>query len=185
MQERLPNENRDEPTIDCPVPDCPGSYESAQAVMAHVGAGHDDKWDAASRTPEEIHQEATANDTEAARRVGKVLAYLERNDVPVDGVQVYEHGRYGSIQVDTDRYLNPNEWAAFEAAVVDQDVFEYFGKNAILQREDVEKLPECTVADSCEWGDCDREETLAPVYSGGERLSLCRDHRKEAMGVSS
>jgi hypothetical protein len=187
MQTHLGNGD-DETAIDCPVPGCEWADESAAAVCAHVGSAHADGWDEATREPADIHEEHTANDCGASYRAAKVMAYLERNDVPVGKLRVYEHGSYGSIQVvtpDGPAALGDG-WPAFERAVVDREEFQYIGDGvSFLRRSDVEELPPVPVADECEVPECDRDADLSVTYDERGAVTLCRPHLKEAMGVSS
>lgn len=184
MQTHLGNGD-DETAINCPVPGCEWADESAAAVCAHVGNGHADGWDEATREPAAIHEEHTANDHGASYRRAKVMAYLDANDVPVGQLRVYEHGSYGSIQVLADDYLG-DDWPAFKQAVADCEEFQYIGDGeSFLRRSDVEDLPSVPVADECEIPDCDRDANLSVHYDDRGAVTLCRPHRKEAMGVSS
>lgn len=186
MQTHLGN-GGDEPTIDCPVPSCSRSYQSAQAVAAHVGSGHENGWEEATRSPRDIHEEATANDAAASRRGAKVTAYLAREGVTSDAVNVYVHQGYDSVQIHLESPLNDEQWSAFREAVVECDGFRYVGGDtSYATTEFVESLPDVRKAGACMYPDCDRGEGLAPVYNGSQdAVTLCRAHRKEWLGVSS
>lgn len=45
--------------------------------------------------------------------------------------------------------------------------------------------PECILESSCQWAECSRQDSLTAVSIIGEAVTLCRYHRKHALGVSS
>lgn len=79
--------------------------------------------------------------TAGADPVSRVESWLEANDVPSDGVDVWEHEEYGSIQLETNGNLSDAEFDRFRE-LTDDDLVKYDRNERVnyIQADDLEAV---------------------------------------------
>lgn len=162
----------------CPVPGCTYSARSAQSVSAHVGSGHSNGWDTATVGPSELHEAASRADPKAAYRIGKVEAWLSRNDISTDALRIYEHAGYGNIQIRVIDHLG-NEWDTYQKLVRDTDGVHYNGDVNWLEDEFVDQLPDVE-----EWEVWIPTDASCPIPPNQSHWSVNDYSRTELVGES-